>query len=120
MNTSNYNLNEDAVDDPLFVRFSKVFEDTSLYRLNNKIRKFEASHFHLTLVSVDDFTKIIPVTGEYLFSDRSYRYSELVYKFTLYREIRYYEPDPKLVEWLTKLDEFAKSRRNPNGIMATG
>ena len=112
MNESNfYQQSEDALDDPLFIKFSKIFADSSLHRLNKMIREFETAHPNLTLVSFDDFTRCVPVTGEYLFSDESHRYSELLYKFKLYREIRYYQPEPLLAEWLNSIDEFTQSRK---------
>ena len=110
MNTLNFShQNEDALDSPLFIKFSKIFADNSLYQLNKKISEFETTHPNLTFVSFDDFTRTVPITGEYLFSDKSHRYSKLLYMFKSYREIRYYEPEPSLAEWLTEIDEFAKS-----------
>jgi len=121
VNASNfYHQNEDALDDPLFIKFSKVFADNSLHRLNRKIRAFETTHPNLRFVSFDDFTRMVPVTGKYLFSDNSHRYSELLYKFKNYREIRYYEPEPYLAEWLTKIDEFAQTRKSKMIKMVEG
>ena len=112
MNESNfYQQSEDALDDPLFIKFSKVFADNSLHRLNKKIRQFETTHPNLKFVSFDDFTRDVPVTGDILFSDKSHRYSELLYKFKNYREIRYYDPEPLLAEWLNSIDEFTQLRR---------
>lgn len=79
--------------------------------MNKKIREFETTHPNLMFVIFDDFTRTVPVSGKYLFSDNSHRYSELLYQFKKYREIRYYEPEPYLAEWLTKIDEFAQSRK---------
>ena len=112
MNASNYyDRYEDAVDEPLYAKFSKVFEDKSLYKLNKKIKEFEAARPRLTLVSFGDFTRTVPVTGKYLFSDGSQRYYELLYEFKIHKEIRYYYPRPDLVEWLSRIDEFAEWRK---------
>ncbi len=54
---NSHNWCEDASDEPLFIEFSKIFEDKTLYGLNEKIRQFEATHPHLTLVSSDDFSE---------------------------------------------------------------
>ena len=107
-------LNSQFEDDnsaPLFLKFSKVFEATSLHEFNRKIRKFESTHLRLTLVSYDNFTKTIPVTEEYLFSDTSHRYFKLLYTYKKYREIRYYRPNPDLAEWLATIDDFTKSKK---------
>ena len=58
-------------------KVSYLNSQSSLHRFNQKIRKFESTHPHLTLVSFDNFSKTIPVTNEYLFSDTTHRYSEL-------------------------------------------
>ena len=112
MNASNYyDRYEDAIDEPLYAKFSKVFEDKSLYKLNKKIKEFEAARPQLTLVSFGDFTRTVPVTGKYLFSDGSQRYYELLYEFKIHKEIRYYEPRHDLVEWLSRVDEFAEWKK---------
>ena len=112
MNASNYyDMYEDSIDEPLYAKFSKVFEDKSLYKLNKKIKEFEATRPQLTLVSFGDFTRTVPVTGKYLFSDGSQRYYELLYEFKIHKEIRYYDPRPNLVEWLSKIDEFAEWKK---------
>lgn len=112
MNASNYyDKYEDAVDEPLYAKFSKVFEDKSLYKLNKKIKEFEAARPQLRLVSFGDFTRTVPVTGKYLFSDGSQRYYELLYEFKIHKEIWYYDPRPDLVEWLSRIDEFAEWKK---------
>jgi hypothetical protein len=110
MNSTNFH--DFADDDPLFLRFSKTFESRSQVELNNEITQFEASHPHLTLVTFDDFTKEVLVYGNYLFSDKKKHYRELLYTFKIFREIRYYEPDPLLYKWLERIDTFAISRKN--------
>ena len=110
MNITNLH-EEQAFDESLFLQFSKTFEARSMYELNREIMNFEASHPHLTLVTFDDFSKSMPVYGKYLFSDKKYHYRELLYTFKIFREVRYYEPDPMLYKWLTRIDSFAYSRK---------
>ncbi len=66
---NSHNWCEDAPDEPLFIKFSKVFEDKTLYGLNEKVRQFEASHPHIRLVNSDDCAKNHPVFSNYLFLD---------------------------------------------------
>jgi hypothetical protein len=112
MNVSNlHSQSENAKISVLFIKYSKIFEAKSLYKLNKKINDFEESHPHLTLVTFDDFTKTVPVYGKYVFSDDAYRYSELIYTYKIYKEVRYYTPDPDLANWLNAMDEFASFRK---------
>ncbi len=108
---NSHNWCEDAPDEPLFIKFSKIFEDKTLYGLNGKIRQFEAAHPHLKLVSSDDYAKKFPVFGNYLFSDKDRHYFELKYRYRTYKEVRYYELDPDLADWLRRIDEFRGLRR---------
>lgn len=94
----------DSNSEAPFLKFSKVFEASSLYKFNKKIKEFETTRPHLSFAGFVDLTRTVPVTGRYLFSDESHRYSELLYVFKLHREIRYYEPHPNLAECLAKID----------------
>ncbi len=107
---NSHNWCEDAPDEPLFIKFSKIFEDKTLYGLNKKIKQFEAAHPHLTLISSDDYAKDFPVFGNYLFSDKDRHYFELKYRFRTYKEVRFYEPDSDLADWLRRIDEFGELR----------
>jgi len=103
---NSHNWCEDAPDESLFIKFSRIFEDKTLYGLNEKIRQFEAAHPHLTLVSSDEYAKDFPVFGNYLFSDKDRHYFELKYRFRKYEGVGYYEPDSDLADWLGRVDEF--------------
>jgi hypothetical protein len=109
---------EDSISEALFLKFSKVFEASSLYKFNKKIKEFETTHPNLSFVGFADLTRTVPITGKYMFSDESHRYSELLYAYKLHREIRCYEPHPVLAEWLAKIDEFAEYKREKKVIEA--
>jgi len=68
---------EGSISETLFLKFSKVFEASSLYKLNKKIRAFETARPRLSFAGFADFTRIVPVTGKYLFSYGAQRYLDL-------------------------------------------
>ena len=101
-------FNEDGEDSPIWLDYSFDFRSKNLYQLNKKIEKFEKLHPNLKLVMVDDITKEKPVVDDtILFSDELQDYHELRYKFKIYGNRRYYEPDVLLLNWLLAVDMFA-------------
>ena len=103
-------LFEDSEDHLDWIDFFFIFEAKNEYLLNKCIQTFEKSHPFLTLVSVECLDKWISVLGEPLFTDEKQLYRELFYRFKRYKQIRYYQQDKPLLEWLNSINELETNK----------